>query len=124
MAIVRFVVMGGLREAKAAAKEDDSKVILTDVGVDKTTNFEGVKTYPAKSESMKPEDQSHEEDFDDGLPELTEEELEIPLVFNVEGAKLATLEGDLSRLEDTEENKRARQTLKMQITKLKNKLDG
>jgi len=88
-------------DEEPAPKQDDSKAILTKVGVDATTNFEGVKTHPTKSEDMPPEQQSHSED-----------------------SKLQELEAELESLEDNEENKRQRQTLKMMITKEKKKLDA
>ena len=61
--------------------------------------------------------QSHEEDFDldDGMPELSDEELEIELHFNKKGAELATLEGEYSRA-TTPNQKRS---LKAKINKLK-----
>ena len=183
--IVNFVLMGGLMDAKRALKEDDSKVILTEVGKDAETNFDGVKIVSESDEEPQDEvvdevhvlrhkGQSHHEDnaprevtdnFNspiiryvpehpddvdfpseedpDGLPTLTEEELEIPLVFDKEKAAavqahpddeliadyelddvLTELFADLSSLEDNDENKRKRQTLKMQITKRKKIIDG
>ena len=118
--IVRYYMIGYQDALKQAEKHN---VTLTDTGSDITPNFDGVKIDSAKSENTNPEDQSHQEDYvNDAHPIIRHIDAEIgDTQVDDEVTKLVA---ELQELEDNQENKRRRQTLKMMITKRNNILNA